>query len=175
MKSETLHQIRDTRSDDMERIHEIQLLLITEDHAGNPVNPPDILNLTAVRNMVLQNGQPYITAETNGTVSGYAYVQYYNEAQSYSQTVESHVYVHPDFQSIGVGTALLETLIEQCIEAGKMQMIAFIEGSKNRKAIALHRSAEFRVVGILESVLIRNDEELDCVVMQKNLLPEPES
>jgi phosphinothricin acetyltransferase len=172
MITETPHQIRDALSVDIERIFEIQSRLISSDRVGNLVDPPDILNITAVRNMVLQNGHPYIIAETSGTVSGYAYVQHYNGTHVYSKVVESHVYVHPDFQSIGVGTALLQTLIEQCIDVGQKQMIAFIEGSTNRKAITLYRSAEFRFVGILESVLIRDDQELDCVIMQKNLLSE---
>ena len=96
---------------------------------------------------LLDGGYPYIVAEIDGALAGYAYAGPYRPRPAYRFSVEDSIYVDPGAQRRGVGRALLERLIEECERRGFRQMIAVIGDSAQTPSIELHRAAGFRMIG----------------------------
>ncbi|PHQ68764.1 MAG: GNAT family N-acetyltransferase [Sneathiella sp.] len=161
--------IRPSISDDIAEITEIYAISVRQGLGSFEIEPPDVLEMTARRNSILEQQLPYIVATRDGIVLGYAYAGLYRPRPAYSHSVENSVYVSESAQGHGIGKALLRQLIDDCRAAGKKQMVAVIGDSGNRSSIALHRSLGFRLVGILEAVGYKHDRWVDTVIMQKNL------
>jgi phosphinothricin acetyltransferase len=133
--------------------------------------PPDEAEMTRRMNELLARKFPYLTAELDGAVAGYAYAAPYRERPAYRFTVENSVYVAPDMHRRGVGKALLEALIETCTEGGFRLMIAVIGDSKQIASIGVHEATGFKHVGVFENVGLKFDRWLDTVLMQRALGP----
>lgn len=133
--------------------------------------PPSEAEMTARRTKVLAAGLPYLAAEIDGTLVGYAYATVYRERSAYRFTAEDSIYVHPDFNRKGVGAALLGALIERCESLGCRQMVAVIGDSANSPSIRLHERFGFEAAGVLKSVGFKFGRWLDTVRMQRALGP----
>lgn len=159
-----------------------------------PANPADIPEITAIyahavlhgtasweweqpseeemarRMKALLDGRfPYLAAERDGRILGYAYAGPYRPRAAYRWIVEDSIYIAPDMQGKGVGGALLAELIATCQLQGFRQMIAVIGDSASAGSIALHRSLGFRDAGVIRSAGWKFDRWLDQVLMQRSL------
>lgn len=131
--------------------------------------PPSPAEMAARRAAVLALGAPWLVAELDGRVAGFAYAGAYRARPAYRHTVEDSVYVAPDALGRGVGRALLSELVARC-EAGPFrQMIAVIGGSENTGSIALHRALGFAPVGTFTAVGFKFGRWVDTVLMQRAL------
>ena len=128
---------------------------------------PDAAEIGARRQNVMAAGLPWIVAESEGTVAGYAYAARYRPRPAYRYTVEDSVYVHPERLGQGVGRLLLARLIELCESAGARQMVAIIGDTANAASIRLHERCGFRHAGVLEAVGFKFGRWLDTVLMQR--------
>jgi phosphinothricin acetyltransferase len=118
---------------------------------------------------IVSRGFPYLVAEIDSRVIGYAYAGRYRPRPAYRFTVEDSVYIHPDFRALGFGRMLLARLIELCNAAGCRQMIAIIGDSGNTASIRLHEKLGFRRIGVLEGTGRKFGRWIDTVVMQRPL------
>jgi L-amino acid N-acyltransferase YncA len=137
--------------------------------ASFELDPPDEAEMTRRQGAIVQAGYPYLIAEAEGTVVGYAYAGPYHSRPAYRFTVENSVYVAPDAQRRGIGRALLDSLVAEAGNRGLRQMIAIIGDSAHVASMALHRAAGFRLIGTLEAVGYKHDRWLDTVLMQRAL------
>lgn len=122
-------------------------------------------------NEVLGNGLPWLVAERDGRVAGYAYANRFRPRVAYRFCVEDSVYVAVDAQGCGLGRLLLAELIARCEARGMRQMLAVIGDGANHASIGLHRSAGFRPAGILRASGWKFDRWLDVVMLQRELGP----
>ena len=60
---------------------------------------------------------PHLVADINGVIAGYVYAVPFRKRPVYRFTVKHSIYVHPGYQHMGVGRALLSELIEACADA----------------------------------------------------------
>jgi Acetyltransferase (GNAT) family len=60
------------------------------------LEPPTVEEITRRRTDVLDKNLPYIVAEQDGKVAGYAYANWFRPRPAYRFSVENSVYVHPD-------------------------------------------------------------------------------
>ena len=118
---------------------------------------------------VRDHGLPYLVAELEGAVRGYAYAAPYHRRPAYRHAVENSVYVDQNAVVRGLGTALLDGLIQACTKAGLRQMVAIIGETANKASIRLHERAGFHHVGTLRSVGFKHGQWLDTVLMQRTL------
>jgi phosphinothricin acetyltransferase len=118
---------------------------------------------------VQERGLPYLVAEVDGAVLGFAYAAPYRPRASYRYTVEDSVYIHPDHLAEGVGKALLAELILVCERRGLRQMVAVIGDSANAGSVGLHRSLGFEIVGVGRGLGFKHGRWLDIVHMQRQL------
>jgi L-amino acid N-acyltransferase YncA len=114
---------------------------------------------------------PFLVAETEGRVGGYAYLSPYSDRSAYRYTVESSVYVAPDARGRGVGRALLERLLAEAEPAGVREVIAIIAVTDDPASVALHRVCGFREAGRLEAVGFKHGRWHDTLLMQRSLSP----
>lgn len=116
-----------------------------------------------------QRGFPYLAAELDGRVAGYAYAGTYRARVAFDWTVENSVYVAAWAQGRGVGKALLGALIDACTAAGFRQMVAVIGEPSNTASIALHERFGFVHVGTYRGLGRKHGRWLDTVQMQRAL------
>jgi phosphinothricin acetyltransferase len=131
--------------------------------------PPDLAEMTARWRAIHDAGLPYIVAEADGRIAGFAYAGPYRPRPAYRFTVEDSVYVAPEALGRGLGRALLQAVIEAATAAGKRQMIAVIGDSANTGSIALHGALGFRHVGTFADVGFKFGDWRDTVLMQRAL------
>ena len=161
--------IREVADGDMEAIQDIYAHHVLEGLASFEETPPDVAELTRRRDAHLDAGYPYLVAEAEGRVLGYAYAAAYRPRPAYLHTVENSVYVATGTQRQGIGGRLLEGLIERCTEQGFRQMIAIIGDSDNDPSIGLHARLGFEMIGVLPSVGFKFGRWVDQVIMQRPL------
>jgi L-amino acid N-acyltransferase YncA len=135
------------------------------------IEAPDEAEMADRFRDLTDGGFPYLVAELEGAVRGYAYAGLYRTRVAYRYTLEDSIYIAPDMHGRGIGRALIDRLLAESAALGFRQMIAVITNSGQIASIALHRAAGFRMVGTFEAVGFKFDRWLDTVLMQRPLGP----
>lgn len=131
--------------------------------------PPDLGEMARRRAGFLDKAMPYLVAEQDGVVLGYAYAGPFRLRAAYRYTVEDSVYVGPDAVGKGVGKALLAALIAACEAQGLRQMCAVIGDSGNAASIGLHAALGFEKKGVFPAMGYKFGRWVDLVWMQRPL------
>lgn len=132
-------------------------------------DPPSPAEMDARRRAVQDQGLPYLVAEADGRVLGFAYASPFRPRAAYRYTLEDSVYVAPEAHGKGVGRAVLSAVIEACAALGVRQLMAVIGDSENAGSIGLHRAMGFEQTGVGKSVGFKHGRWVDIVHMQKPL------
>lgn len=135
------------------------------------LDPPDEAEMEARFLGLAGGGFPYLVAEEDGRVVGYAYAGAYRARPAYRHTVEDSVYLDRAVRGRGIGKALLGALLAEAKARGFRQMIAVIGDTRNAPSIGLHRTLGFRPVGSFAGVGWKHGRWLDTVLMQRPLGP----
>jgi len=120
------------------------------------------IDLLAARNW------PFLVAEAEGEIAGYAYATQFRDRPAYARTCEDSIYVRAAWHGRGIGGALLDALCDNAVASNFHEMIAVIGGGE-AASVALHAKAGFRHAGRMERVGEKFGRLLDTVYMQKNL------
>jgi L-amino acid N-acyltransferase YncA len=161
--------IRPAEPRDIAAITRIYAHAVEHGTASFELEPPDEAEITR-RYRALRDGRfPFIVAEVDGAVAGYAYAGPYRARPAYRFTVEDSIYIDPAMHRRGIGRALLERLLIEAEKEGFRQMIAVIGDSNQTPSIELHAALGFRMVGTFEAVGYKFGRWLDSVLMQKPL------
>jgi phosphinothricin acetyltransferase len=139
--------------------------------ASFELDPPDQAEMLRRFKTLVDAGFPYLIAEADRAIMGYAYAGPYRARPAYRFSVENSIYVSPNAHRRGVGRILLAALIDVCTRRGYRQMIAVIGDSANSGSIGLHRAMGFRFSGTIHSVGYKHGRWLDSVIMQLPLGP----
>jgi phosphinothricin acetyltransferase len=160
--------IRDATPDDAEAIAAIYAHHVLHGTASYDVVPPTADYHRAKIDALIGVGWPYLVAERNGQIAGYAYATQFRDREGYRFTAEDSIYVHPDQMGRGIGGGLLDALIARCSSFGFLRLIAVIGGAEDG-SVAVHAKRGFREVGRLHSVGWKHGRWLDSVYMQLDL------
>jgi len=131
--------------------------------------PPTELEMGVRRADVLAKGLPFLVAELQGRVLGFAYCQWFKPRPAYRYSAEDSIYLHPEAAGQRIGHKLLTELARQAQAAGIRKLIAVIGDSANVRSIGVHRAVGFRHVGTIESCGWKFGRWLDIVLMEKAL------
>ena len=159
-------QIRATTPADIPAITAIYAHAVRTGTATFELEPPTEAEMMRRYEKLRGGGFPYIVAEIDGQVAGYAYAGPFRERPAYRFTVEDSIYIAPDMQKRGLGKALMKVLIAESEKAGFRQMLAVIGDSAQAGSIALHTACGFQPAGVFKSVGYKFDRWLDTVQMQ---------
>lgn len=161
-------QLRNSLEADCEAIQAIYAHHVLHGTASFEITPPTVEEIRQRRSDVVNKGLPYIVAERNGEVVGYAYATMYRARPAYRFTVENSVYVKEGLAGEGIGSGLLIELIRLCTLAGFRQMIAVI-GDSSPASVALHKRHGFEQVGLFRSVGFKAGAWRDTAMLQLEL------
>ncbi|WP_312871721.1 GNAT family N-acetyltransferase [Amycolatopsis acididurans] len=117
---------------------------------------------------ITDSGLPFLVAELDDKVAGYAYCSPWKTRPAYRQTVEDSVYVAPWAVGHGLGGLLLDTVVERCDALGIREIIAVIADTQGASP-ALHHRRGFVDAGRLRNVGFKHGRRLDTVLMQRSL------
>jgi L-amino acid N-acyltransferase YncA len=162
--------IRAAAASDMDAIAQIYAHHVNHGTATFETEPPDSSEIGRRWTGVIASGLPWLVADDDGDVVGYAYAGPYRPRVAYRHTVEDSIYVRADRLGSGVGRALMPALIDATKACSMHQMIAVIGDSGNHASINLHRRFGFQDAGLLKDVGFKFGRWLDTVFMQRSLL-----
>jgi L-amino acid N-acyltransferase YncA len=161
--------IRPAALADIAAITRIYADAVVNGTASFEIEPPDEAEMTRRQAALLNNGYPYLAAEVEGAIAGYAYAGPYRSRPAYKWSVEGSIYVAPAMHRKGIGGLLLRRLVAESEQRGFRQMIAVIGDSAQIGSIAVHERAGFSHIGTLRSVGFKHGKWLDTVLMQRAL------
>ena len=161
--------IKDIRfdSDDIEKCLEIYNYYILNSTATFEEYP---LSLPAFKERILNitNKYPFLVAQSNGKIIGYAYLDEYNSRSAYRITADLSVYLSAAETAKGAGSALLNELIARA-RAQNIEMIVSLITEENAPSIAFHEKHGFKKSGFLENVGIKFKRHLGVYFYQKKI------
>ena len=131
--------------------------------------PPTEADMASRRSDVLGKGLPWLVAEVDGAVVGFAYGNWFKPRAAYRYSVEDSIYLAPHQQGKGLGRALMAELLAQLERAGVRRVMAVIGDSANAGSVGLHRALGFEPVGTVPSCGWKFNRWLDIVLMQRAL------
>lgn len=94
---------------------------------------------------------PWLVYEFDGKVAGYAYATRHRVRAAYQWSVDTSVYVHPEFRRSGVGRGLYVSLFGILAEQGYFNAYAGI-ALPNPASVALHQRVGFQPIGVYQNV-----------------------
>ena len=165
-------EIRAATKNDLARITEIYGNSVLTGTASFETTPPNIDEMRQRFNKLVEGDYPYLVAELDGQIAGYAYAGPYRARAAYYWSIEDAVYLDPQYHGRGIGKALLLDLLEKCTKAGFRQMIGVIatdDKTPNLASIGLHEACGFETIGNIKNVGRKHGIWLDTVIMQKSL------
>jgi phosphinothricin acetyltransferase len=116
------------------------------------------------------NGMPYpaLVAEDadGGRVVAYASLSCYIPREGYRTTAEVSVYVHCDWHGLGIGSALMSSLLMEADRRGFVSLLALITDN-NEPSLRLHRRYGFTPAGTLHRVGRKFDTWLDVAILER--------
>lgn len=117
---------------------------------------------------------PYLIAEEDGIVFGYAYASTYYARAAYDWAVELSVYVSQEARGQGVGSKLYDALEDMLEQMGYIHFLACIS-LPNEASLALHRRRGYQQVAHFPKIGYKFDRWHDIVWLQKSLDKEAKS
>jgi L-amino acid N-acyltransferase YncA len=161
--------IRPAMASDIDAIAVIYAYHVNHSTGTFETEAPDNIEMTRRWKEVEARSLPWLVAEENGVITGYAYAAPYRTRAAYQHTVEDSIYVRADRVGTGLGKLLMPALIKASQRSGMHQMVAVIGDSANHPSISLHRRFGFHDAGLLKAVGLKFGCWLDTVFMQLNL------
>ena len=160
--------VRDAEESDAEAIAAIYAHHVLTGTASYDVEPPSAVATRDKIWRITRAGWPFLVAEVDERVAGYAYATQFRDRPAYRYTAEDSIYVHPDLMRRGVGKALLQALLERSAEFGFRTVIAVVGGAEPA-SVALHEACGFEEVGRLRRAGFKFGRWLDNVYLQIEL------
>lgn len=94
---------------------------------------------------------PWLVAERDGKVAGYAYASQWKARSAYRFSVEVTVYVHPGSPRLGIGRRLYEELLRR-LKARGIHAAFGVIALPNQASVTLHERLGFAKVAHLSEV-----------------------
>lgn len=94
---------------------------------------------------------PWLVAEFDGRVAGYAYASPHRTRAAYRWAADVAVYVKRDHQRLGLGRALYDALLELLAHQGVQVACAGIT-LPNEASVRLHEAVGFEPVGVYRRI-----------------------
>jgi phosphinothricin acetyltransferase len=159
-------QIRPSTENDVDAITLIYAHHVLHGTGTFETTPPPAHDMAARRADVLSKGLPYIVAQDEAGVFGFAYCNWFKPRPAYRFSAEDSIYLAPHAAGKGLGRLLLAELMAQAERAGVRKLIAVIGDSANVGSVGVHRSCGFTQVGVLTSCGWKFERWLDVVLME---------
>ena len=128
---------------------------------------PDVEEFTSRMESVLEK-YPYLVAENNGEILGYAYASAFKTRAAYSWSVETSIYVKMGVEHSGIGTLLYEKL-EACLRRQNICNLCACIAYPNPPSEAFHERFGYRLAAHFNRSGYKQGEWHDMIWMEKEL------
>ena len=142
--------IRTATPDDSESILKIYAPYIEKTSYTFETEVPTVDSFKERISSYLKNW-PWLVCELDGVIAGYAYGTRHRERVAYQWSIESSVYVHDDYQRMGVARALYTALINILKLQGFRNLYAVIN-LPNDKSVSFHEKLGFEYFATYKNV-----------------------
>ena len=163
--------IRLASTADAPQICEIYRPIVSDTAISFEQTAPDADEIAARITQTLEQ-YPWLVCDINRQIAGYAYGSSFRSRSAYQWTVETTVYVHPDYQRRGISRALYASLIAILRQQGYCNAIGVI-ALPNDGSIGAHETLGFRKIGVFENMGYKLNEWRDTGWWQLELRPMP--
>jgi len=156
--------MRLARASDAPRILEIYAPSVEDSFISFELEVPTVEEMRGRIEKTLRT-YPWIVAERDGVIVGYAYASQHRDRLAYQWSVDFACYVHPDARGLGVGTALYRLLQKVLKRQGFQSGYAGI-ALPNPASVRLHESVGFTKCGEYREVGYKMGAWRDTVWLQ---------
>lgn len=164
-------RIRAATPNDAAAISDIYAPYVRESAVSFEAEAPDACEIAA--RMVAAAGlYPWLAAEEEGALVGYAYGAAFRSRFAYRFTVETTIYLRAGAQGRGIGRTLYTPLLELLERQGYTQAIAAI-ALPNESSVVLHERLGFRHAGTYGQVGFKLGRWWDVGLWQRPLAAAP--
>ncbi len=163
--------IRAARPDDSAAIARIYAPYVATSHVSFEEAAPDAAEIA--RRMAAPPLLPWLVAERDGEVAGYAYASHHRTRPGYRWSVDTSVYLAPEAVGAGLGSALYEVLLPLVRDLGHVNAYAAI-ALPNDASAALHERLGFVELGTFRDVGYKLGAWRDVRWYHPRLAPLPE-
>ena len=161
---------RKFKSQDTKQVLEIYNYYIVNSLANFEEKRFTYLNFLKLSKKILNLNLPFIISKLDKKIVGFAYLDKFRNKSGYKFSCENSIYVHKDYVSKGIGSALLKELLKVSYNKKEIKtIIAVIGVNKSKASIQIHKKNGFKKVGILKNVGFKNNQWIDTIYMQKNI------
>lgn len=115
---------------------------------------------------------PWLVCRYDGKVVGYAYASQYRGRIAYQWSVESAVYIHPDFHRKGIARRLYKTLLDILRLQGFLTVYAIV-GYPNEQSVGFHESMGFKSFAVFKKSGYKHGKWRDTLWLQYELAEYP--
>ena len=103
---------------------------------------------------------PWLVWEQDGAITGYCYASPWRARAAYRHSVETTVYVSPEFAGHGIGTHLYRELVNR-LRGLAIHSAMGVIALPNAASVAVHEKAGFRKAGHLHEIGRKFDQWID--------------
>ncbi len=118
----------------------------------------------------VQTFYPYLVAEENGELLGYAYAHRIAERAAYRWGAELSIYLRPDAVRRGLGKQLYQSLIALLRLQGVRTVYGLV-ASPNPASEGLHQSLGFHRMGVQRNAGYKNGRWVDLIWFEQSIAP----
>jgi len=161
--------IRPSRDADVPAIAAIYAHHVLNGTGTFETDPPSTDDMATRRADVLSKQLPYLVAERDGRILGFAYCNWFKPRPAYRFSAEDSIYLAEAARGQGIGSQLLAALSQAAEDTGVRKLIAVIGDSANAGSIGVHRAQGFSQVGVLKDCGWKFGQWRDVVLMEKSL------
>ncbi|MFI7420758.1 GNAT family N-acetyltransferase [Nonomuraea sp. NPDC049684] len=161
--------IRELTEADVPAVTAIYAHYVTGGVATFDETPPGAGEWRAKTAALAAAGLPFLVAEDDGAVTGYAYLSQYRPKPAYRHSLEDSIYLAPGATGRGLGRLLLGELIRRASATDARSLIAVIADGGDPASLRLHAAFGFQEAGRLSNVGFKHGRWIDTVLLQLDL------
>ncbi len=165
--------IRSARKEDAQAIQAIYAYYVNQTAISFEYDAPDTLEIQKRMDQTLQK-YPYIVAEENGCVIGFAYAHVFYDRAAYDHSAEVSIYLDALQKKKGVGRKLYQALEEEMKKRGFKNLYACIASPIEEKdpyvdtnSIDFHTHMGYRLIGEFRRCGYKFNRYYNMVWMEK--------
>lgn len=151
-----------------------ELVAIYEYYVQNTVitfeyDVPSVAEFAGRIRTILQK-YPYLVAESDGVIGGYAYASMFKARAAYDWAVETSIYIRQDLRGRGVGAALYRALEEALGRMHVINLNACI-AYPNPESVGFHEKNGYKLIGHFTQCGYKFEKWHDMIWMEKFIGP----
>jgi L-amino acid N-acyltransferase len=160
----TAPQIRLAADSDLETINDIYNYYVSHSTCTYQEQPE---TLEGRRQWFAEHSDKYpvTVAQADDQILGWGSLSRFRPRSAFRNTVENAIYIRHDLHRRGIGSLILQDLIDRARAIGYHAIIAGVDGEQ-AASLALHAKFGFQMVARLKEVGFKFDRWLDVIYME---------